>query len=147
MQNCKTSVGTTAKKSSKCPLLFLQDPLAAILMLAAVLSSCNHRKEPMQKENGVVVEKQYFPDTRQTVTGTGFTSKGSVVFTTHNIGEDEKYIVIFKCSHGVVFSINKPELYGKLNKGDSVIIDYYEIVNKAGEIKDLDFVDANAVRK
>lgn len=101
----------------------------------------------MQKEDGVVVEKQYFPDTKQTVTGTGFTSKGSMVITTHSIGENEKYIVIFKCSHGVVFSINKPELYGKLNKGDSVIIDYYEIVNKKGEVKDLDFVDANDVRK
>jgi hypothetical protein len=147
MQNCKTSARTAAKTGFKCSLLFRPATLAAILMLAAVLSSCTHRKEPMQKESGVVVEKQYFPDTKQTVTGTGFTSKGSVVFTTHNIGEDEKYIVIFKCSHGVVFSINKPELYGKLNKGDSVIIDYYEIVNKKGEIKDLDFVDANAVRK
>ena len=114
------------------------------VVLVSILS-CTHRKEPMQKENGVVIEKQYFPDTQQTVTGTGFTSKGSAVFTTHNIGEKEKYIVIFKCSHGVVFSISNAELYGKLNKNDSVIIDYYEIVNKKGELKDLEFIDANPI--
>ena len=120
--------------------------LAAILLLCAVLTSCTHRKEPMSHEKGFVVEKQYFPDTRQTVTGTGYSTSGNLVVTTHSVGEDEKYIVIFKCEHGVVFSINRSDLYGKLNKGDSVIIDYYELVNDKGEVKDLDFVDANAVK-
>lgn len=120
--------------------------LSAILFLCAALMSCTHRKEPMSHENGIVVEKQYFPDTRQTVIGTGYSTSGNFVVTTHSIGEDEKYIVIFKCEHGVVFSINKAELYGKLNKGDSVKIDYYELVNGNGEVKDLDFVDANCVK-
>lgn len=118
-------------------------PAFASVLLAVVLSGCLDRREPMKQEQGYVVEKQYFPDTRQTVTGTGFSSKGSVVFTTHQIGENEKYIVIFKCEHGVVFSINRTDLYGKLNKGDTVTIDYYEMVNGDGEVKDLDFVDAN----
>lgn len=115
----------------------------AYVLLAVVLSGCLDRREPMKHERGYVIEKQYFPDTRQTVTGTGFSTSGNVVITTHSIGEDEKYIVIFKCEHGVVFSINKTELYGKLNKGDTVTIDYYEMVNGDGEVKDLDFVDAN----
>jgi len=115
----------------------------AYVLLAVVLSGCLDIREPMKQEQGYVVEKQYFPDTRQTVTGTGFSSKGSVVITTHQIGENEKYIVIFKCEHGVVFSINRTDLYGKLNKGDTVTIDYYEMVNGDGEVKDLDFVDAN----
>lgn len=115
----------------------------AYVLLAVVLSGCLDRREPMKHERGYVIEKQYFPDTRQTVTGTGFSTSGNVVITTHSIGEDEKYIVIFKCEHGVVFSINKSELYGKLNKGDTVTIDYYEMVNGDGEVKDLDFVDAN----
>jgi hypothetical protein len=40
MQNCKTSARTAAQQSSKCPLLFRPAALAAILLLAAGLSSC-----------------------------------------------------------------------------------------------------------
>lgn len=90
------------------------------------------------------MKKQYFPDTRQTVTGTGFTTKGDVIITSHYIGENEKYIIIFKCSHGVVFSINRADLYGKLEKGNKVTIEYQEVLNGKNEIKDLDFIDANA---
>jgi hypothetical protein len=117
--------------------------LTAVLLLCNLLTSCTHRREQMSHETGYVVEKQYFSDTRQTVTGIGHSTNGETIFTTHQIGESEKYIVIFKCQHGIVFSINKAELYGKLNKGDSVEIDYYEIVNRKGEVKELDFVDAN----
>lgn len=111
------------------------------------LSSCTYRKELIQQAKGIVIEKQYFPDSRQTVTGTGISTGGNVVITTHPIGDYEKYIVIFKCSNGVVLSSNKAELYGNLQKGDSVMIDYYKIVNKNGEIKDLEFIDANALGK
>jgi hypothetical protein len=46
MQNCKTSVGTTAQKSLKSRLLFRPATLAAILMLAAVFcQSCNTDKK------------------------------------------------------------------------------------------------------
>jgi len=114
----------------------------SIIFLALVFTSCYHKSE-LKHEEGYVIEKQYFPDTRQTVTGTGFTSKGSIVITSHQIGENEKYIVIFKCHHGVVFSINRPDIYGKLEKGDTVTIDYYELLNDDNEIKDLDFVDAS----
>ena len=41
MQNQSTSARTAAKYSSKCSLLFRQAPILAILMLAAVFSSCN----------------------------------------------------------------------------------------------------------
>ena len=98
-------------------------PAVAILLLAVVFTGCLHRREPMKKEKGYVLEKQYFSDTRQTVTGTGFSTSGNLVVTTHDIGEDEKYIVLFKCEHGVVFSINRLDLYAKLNKGDTVTID------------------------
>lgn len=58
MQNCKTSVGTTAQKSSKSPLLFRPATLAAILMLAAVLSSCNNEKYPKYSLQTI----EYVPD-------------------------------------------------------------------------------------
>jgi hypothetical protein len=41
MQNCNSSVGTTAQKSSKSRLLFRPATLAAILMLAVCFSSCS----------------------------------------------------------------------------------------------------------
>lgn len=112
-------------------------------MLVVGFSSCLERKGDLKHEAGYIVEKQYFPDTRQLVTGTGFSSNGSTVITTHEIGEDEKYMVIFKCEHGVVFSMNNSDLYYKLDKGDSVTIDYYEMANSNGEVLDFDFIDAN----
>lgn len=115
----------------------------ASVLLSVMLFGCLDRREPMKQEQGYVLEKQYHPDTRQVVIGTGISTMGKVVITTHNIGEDEKYIVLFKCDHGVVFSVNRNDVYEKLNKGDTVTIDYYEMVNSNGEVKDLDFVDAN----
>lgn len=41
MQNCKTSAGTAAQKSSKCSLLARLPLLLAILMLVAGISSCS----------------------------------------------------------------------------------------------------------
>ena len=113
------------------------------VLLAVVLSGCLNRREPMKHEQGYVIEKQYFPDTRQTVTGIGVSTSGNMIVTAHSIGENEKYLILFKCEHGVVFSINRNDLYVKLNKGDTVKIDYYEMINGDGEVKDLDFVDAN----
>ena len=55
MKNCKTSAGTAAQQSSKCSLLFRQAALAAILLLAAVVSSCNKgEKQPM-----IIIAKSY----------------------------------------------------------------------------------------
>jgi hypothetical protein len=137
---------TKVDSSNKLKWRIKSATITAMLLLCVVLNSCTHRKDTISNEKGIVVEKQYFPDTRQTVTGTGYSTSGNLVVTTHSVGEDEKYIVIFKCEHGVVFSINKSELYGKLNKGDSVIIDYYELVNNKGEVKDFDFVDASVIK-
>lgn len=111
-----------------------------------LFNSCLERREPMKHEQGLVVEKQYIPDTRQTVVGQGFSSNGNVTTTFHQIGEDEKYIVIFKCEHGVVFSINRSDLFGKLNRGDTVTIDYYDLVDSRGNVEDFDFINANVKR-
>ena len=45
MQNCKTTAGTAAKTGFKCSLLFRPATLAAILLLAAVVS-CNEFRTP-----------------------------------------------------------------------------------------------------
>lgn len=117
------------------------------ILLLLYISSCTlKRKEPMLKEYGKVVGKLFTPDTRQSVMGTGISTNGSMVITTHSIGDKEKYTIIFKCQHGVIFNIDKKDLYAKLNDGDSVVIDYYELVNDKGIVKDFDFVDANKLK-
>lgn len=118
----------------------------AFLILLYTSSCTLKRKEPMLKEYGKVVGKQFTPDTRQSVMGTGISTNGSMVITTHSIGDEEKYTIIFKCQHMVIFNIDKKELYAKLNDGDSVVIDYYELVNDKGEVKYFDFVDANKLK-
>lgn len=112
-----------------------------IFFIPFLFLGCTHLSE-MKHESGQVVEKQYFPDIRQTVTGTGFSSNGSIVITQHQIGDHEKFVVIFKCEHGVVFSVNRNDIYSSLEKGDKVQIDYFEILNGDNEIVDLDFYSA-----
>ncbi len=116
-----------------------------LLILLLTFSSCFKRGAELKHETGYVVEKQYFPDTKQTVTGTGFSSGGNLVTTTYEIGEDQKFIVVFKCDHGVVFAINKMNIYSKLNKQDTVTIDYYEMLDSDNVVREFDFIDANKI--
>ena len=109
------------------------------------LSSCEklHQSE-LKQENGTVIAKQYQGEINDVATGVGMSTSGNMVFTTHSIHSSAKYNVVFKCEHGVIFTINRAELYAKVNEGDEVFINYYEMLNEKGEVKDLDFVDANA---
>lgn len=66
MQNCKTSDGTAAQQSSKSPLLLRPAALAAILLLAAVLSSCGHSQSEMKEYN--VEKATNLPNILTTVT-------------------------------------------------------------------------------
>lgn len=95
------------------------------------------------QEEGVVIAKQFRGEVDETGSSVGFTTGGEITFGTVNIHESEKFDVVFKCQHGVVFTIDDVEIYGKLKEGDSVIIDYYEIRYEDNTVKDLDFVDAN----
>ena len=115
--------------------------LILIAVLLTVSTGCLKRSG-IKQENGVVVEKQYVPDTQDTDIGTGFTSSGQMIMTTHTTGGPEKFMVIFKCDHGSIFAVSKPDLYGSLEKGDKVQIMYYDLVNGDGETKDYEFVDA-----
>lgn len=119
----------------------MRKPVAAMLLIF-ILASCGHYG-PAKKETGVVIERQYFPDTQQTVSGTVYTSKG-IGFSSHHIGAPEKYMVVFKCEHGMVFSVDNPNVYSKVSTGDHVVIDYKEYLNKdEDEVWDMKFIDAN----
>lgn len=112
------------------------------LLLLIILCACTHKSETISHETGIVVEKQYTSEFNGT--GSSMTSKGD--FHTTSIHDDEKYIVVFKCDHGVVFSMNRNDLYAKLNKGDTVTIAYYEILDSDNKVVDFDFVDANKTK-
>lgn len=120
---------------------------ATLIFILTLLSACSfyQRGDTLKQENGIVVGKQFVPDSRGTAVGTGFSSSGSMVTTVHSYGEKEKYVIIFKCDHNVLFSINDPAVYSKLSEGDTVIIDYYELLNKSKQVKDYEFIDANKI--
>ena len=112
--------------------------------LVLILSTSCLKKDPiLRHEFGVVVAKQYVPEVNKTQHGWTRTSKGELRPTTHYIHEDSQYDVVFKCEHGIVFTINKMAVFGKVKEYDTVVIDYYNLVNGDGEVKDFDFVDAN----
>lgn len=113
-----------------------------LLLAVLILAGCRHKSDILKTESGIVVGKQFTPDTRQTVMGIGTSSNGNFI-TTHYVGDKEKYTIVFKCSHGVIFPIDNINVYSKLKDGDTVNIKYYEILNSKDMVVDFDFVDAN----
>lgn len=117
--------------------------LSLLFILIAI--SCTHRREPMLYEKGDVVAMQYAPPIDGSGTTTTINSNGGIGWGSTSFHGEEKYMVVFRCEHGIVFSIDKKELFYKLKQGDTVQIDYYEIIDGDGAVKSFDFIDANKV--
>lgn len=115
------------------------------ILLMLIATSCVHRREPMLHENGEVVAMQYAPPIDGSGTTTTFNSDGGIGIGSTSIHGEEKYMVVFRCEHRIVFSIDRKELFYKLKQGDAVLIDYYEMVDGDGVVKSFDFIDANKV--
>lgn len=117
--------------------------IALCVLLVAVLffSSCHHNSE-LKHEKGVVVEKQFSPEFNGSGSGVGISTGGNVVVTSNNIHKREQFMIVFKCQHNILFTIDRKDLYMNLDKGDTVDIKYYEILNRKNEVKDFDFVTA-----
>lgn len=115
------------------------------LLLLVLFVSCYHKSE-LKTEKGFVVEKAYSPEFDGNGSGFGMTTGGHGVITSQNVHKGEQFILVFKCEHNTVFSIEQKQLYTNLNKGDSVDIKFYEILNKSGEIKDYEFVTATKIK-
>ncbi len=114
-----------------------------IFIFASVLVfSCTHKSE-IKYESGVVVEKQFSPEFSGSGMGVGYDLKsGGTSIHTNNIHKDEQFLLVFKCQHGVVFTIERKDLYATLEKGDTVRIEYKEILDSKDRIKDFDFITA-----
>lgn len=112
-----------------------------------IIISCGspERGPNLKRERGLVVAMQYEAPMDGSGNTTTYNSKGGVGFGHTTIHTDEKYMVVFRCEHSVVFSINSMELYAKLDERDSVIIEYYELIEYK-KVVDFDFVDANKIK-
>jgi hypothetical protein len=117
-------------------------------LLALLFCSCGlERGKEVKQERGYVIAMQYAAPLDGSGSVTTINTNGGVGFGSTSIHTDEKYMVVFRCEHGVVFSVDSKELYAKLDESDSVIIHYYELLNSDNVVKDLDFVDANKILK
>jgi len=117
---------------------------AAVITLLFACCGTIHKSE-LKQETGIVIAKQFRGEVNETGTGMGITTGGDMTMTTISIHESEKFDVVFKCEHGVVFIIDNVNIYTKMNEGDTVLIDYYELLDEDNILKDLDFVDANVI--
>ncbi len=113
------------------------------LISLIVLASCLERGKDLKHEKAIIVAKQYQSEVNAIATGVGYSTSGNVVITTHSIHEDQKFNVVFKCDHGVIFTINRDNIYCKVKEGDTVLVNYYELVNSKGEVRGFDFIDCN----
>lgn len=115
-----------------------------VVLLVGILSACGWHETDVKTEKGVVLEKQWHQPALD-ATGYSVNTKGDVAI--HTLRDVEKFLVMFKCEHGIVFSVNKPKVYAKVEKGDTVVIEYTEMLNGDGKVMDIHFKDANKVLK
>lgn len=121
-----------------------------IFLIILILLSCKALERnvgELKQEKGVVVAKQYKPSIDASGSGLGITTNGNLTITSVSIHEAQKFDVVFKCEHGIIFTINRAEVYAKVEENDNVIINFKEITNGYGELVDFDFIDANSIRK
>ncbi len=124
--------------------MFILSATFVMLVIVYCIRNTPERIGGLQKEKGYIVAKQYLPDTRETHLGTGISSRGSTIITTHETGHEEKFMVVLRCEHKTVFSVNDPKLYAGVEEGDSVVINYYNMATKdrPDSVVDYDFVSA-----
>lgn len=97
---------------------------------------------PAKHEKGIVIEKQFSPEFNASGTGVGLSGSGHMVVTTNNMHKEEEFLVVFRCEHKTVFSINRKDLFTNLEKNDSVDIEYCDVFNCRNELVDLEFITA-----
>ncbi len=80
-----------------------------------------------ERHNGVIVDKQYKPESNSTGTGIGTTSNGSTTIVTTSEHESEQFIIILKTNSGVIITAeSKSELYYSKSIGEKVKYDVYK---------------------
>ncbi len=114
-----------------------------LLVISILFLCCScYQKSELKKETGIVVEKQFSPEFNGSGTGVGFSTSGNMTVTQTDIHKSEQFMVVFKCEHNTVFAVNRKDVYTNLEKGDTVTIYYYELLNGDNVVKDFEFYTA-----
>jgi hypothetical protein len=113
----------------------------SVFSISLLFCSCYHKSE-LKHEKGVVVEKQFSAEFNGHGTALGMSSNGNVLVTSNAIHKAEQFMIVLKCEHNTIFTIDRKNLYANLEKGDTVDIQYYELLNDDNIVKDFDFVNA-----
>lgn len=128
-----------------------------LIVFCLLLASCGDefdystKHSPVRIEQGVVVAKGYQPETTTSGGGMGMSLDGDISFVGTSHTSKEKWAVVFRCQHNVLFTVDNSTIYERLSEGDSVYIKYKEIwrVNNVDTVKyksrfvDFEFVDAH----
>jgi hypothetical protein len=113
-----------------------------IFLLSIIfILGCNKRSE-LKHETGYIIEKQFSPEFNGSGSGLGITTGGDLVISESAIHEKEHFMLVVKCEHNTIFTIDRKDLYAKLDKGDTIDIKYYEYTNSEGKVVRFDFVNA-----
>lgn len=122
-----------------------------IYVISLIFSSCLHRGDKIEKEQGIVVSKTFkdgwyhrYTTYHKHYYGRDYRGRQQFqVFQEHHVDYiPPVYKVTFKCQHQKVFDIYREDVYKSLNDHDTVTIEYYNMVNNDNEIKDYDFITA-----
>lgn len=119
-------------------------------LLLLFFTGCLQREKSISHERGVIIgrhfEDSYWrPYTTLEQYYDGHDYRCCVV-TPHAEYIPAKYITIFNCEkHNSIFKIDNSIVYAKLREWDTVVIDYYNMVDNDGNVKDFDFIDANKI--
>lgn len=120
--------------------------MISLIACICLLSCTETHQSGIKHESGTVVAVQYKAATDQTIEGSSYNFDHGRSWHTQNIKEDERFMVVFKCDHGVVFSINNSAVFGKVRQYDKVDIAYKELLTEENQVIDIDFVDANPIK-
>lgn len=111
-------------------------------IILAVTIGCTHVDKQVSYEKAVILKTEYVPDTRHTDVGYGMSSSGKMVMTITPSGEDEKFLILFRCfDHNAVFHIESERLFKMFKEQDTVTIAYYNVRNKKEQVVDYIFYD------
>lgn len=108
------------------------------ILILLLLASCSEASTPMF-EVGVVVAKENKDAPVQIV----MDSTNVLRYSDVPYHMDKYYSVVFKCSHGMLFVVDNPDIYYKVNENDSVILCFQEVYNDEGDVVNYKFLDAN----
>lgn len=123
--------------------------LLLLALTLIMLTSCDRRRYQITEseiltEQGTVIAKQYQGTTTSTGNTVGISTSGNLTVGMVSMTSPKKFDVVFACEHGTIFTINKADIYAKVQEGDTVLIFYYERYRN-NVLYDYKFIDVTKI--